>query len=69
MKERLRELQLQAAERRMKENEHRGVKDVESVKRQQAKKEQMEKMEQNQSRSQEGNLRVISQFSLISHLI
>ena len=49
----------EAAERRMKQNESRGIKDVESVKRQQAAKEQMEKMERNQTNS-EGGLRVIN---------
>ncbi len=53
-------MQLEAAERRMKESEGRGVKDVESVRRQQQKKEQMESLERNQARGgdTENNLRV-----------
>jgi small VCP/p97-interacting protein len=54
----MRQLQLEAAERRMRENEARGVKDVESVKRQQQKRDQLEKLERNQTRGDEGNLRV-----------
>ena len=53
----MRELQAQAAEKRMRENESKGIKDIESVRRQQAKKEQMDKMQNNQT-NQEGNLKV-----------
>ena len=44
-KERLRELQAQAAEKRMKENESKGIKNLEHVKQQQAKKEAQDKMD------------------------
>jgi len=54
IQERMRELQAQAAEKRMRENETRGIKNIDSVKRQQAKKDQLENLETNQS----GNLRV-----------
>lgn len=61
----MRELQAQAAEKRMKENESRGIKNIESVKRQQAIKEQMENMEQNQPKNDSGNLRVKRLFPQI----
>ena len=49
----------------MKENESRGVKDVESVRRQQQKKEQMESLERNQSRSDTGGgLRVSTVYGV-----
>ena len=50
----MRELQAQAAEKRMRENEKRGIKDLDSVKRQQVKKDQLENLQTNQS----GNLKV-----------
>lgn len=52
----MRRLQAEAAERRMRENETRGIKDIESVKRQQAKKEQYEKMtdQSNMNRNESG---------------
>ena len=56
-KERMRELQAQAAEKRMRENETKGIQNIESVKRQQAKKEQMESMANNANQS--GNLKVV----------
>jgi hypothetical protein len=50
-------LQAQAAEKRMKENESKGIKNLEHVRQQQAKKETQEKMESYQG-SNTGNLRV-----------
>lgn len=41
----LRELQAQAAEKRLRENAHKGIKDIEAVKRQQAKRDQRENLE------------------------
>jgi hypothetical protein len=51
---------LEAAERRMRETESRGVKDVESVRRQQQKKQLTENLEMRQPRGveNENNLRV-----------
>ena len=60
----MRELQAQAAEKRMRENETKGIKDLDSVKRQQAKREQNEKL-QNQYTSTDGNLRVIKLTNII----
>ncbi len=57
LKERLRELQAAAAEKRMRENESKGIKNLENVKRQQARKEEQEKLESYQG-SNSGNLRV-----------
>jgi hypothetical protein len=51
----MRELQAQAAEKRMRENETRGIQNIDSVKRQQAKKDQLETLQTNQT----GNLKVI----------
>ena len=47
----------EAAERRMRENEAKGIKNIESVKRQQLKRDQLNNM---QTASQDGNLKVIS---------
>jgi hypothetical protein len=46
----------EAAERRMRENEAKGIKNIESVKRQQLKRDQLNNM---QTASQDGNLKVI----------
>ena len=57
----MRELQAQAAEKRMRENETRGIKNIDNVKRQQAKKEQTENLQTNQS----GGLKVYFLFKLL----
>lgn len=64
----MRELQAQAAEKRMQENEKRGVKNVESVKRQQERKNQMENMEDNRIGSGSNNLRVQKSKSVKYHI-
>lgn len=56
----------QAAEKRFRENESRGVKNIESVKRQQKIKTEMEKMENFQSSEQ--GLKVILYFKLDNFL-
>ena len=55
----MRELQAQAIEKRLKENETRGIKDIESVKRAQARKEAQENLANANTPSQ-GGLRVSS---------
>lgn len=57
-KEQMRQLQAQAAEKRMKQTESRGIKNIESVKRQQAAKDQLESLQTNASRNDSGNMRV-----------
>ena len=61
----MRELQAQAAEKRMRENESKGIKNIDSVRRQQAKKEQMDNLQMNQSGNLKVILRKILHFKLI----
>lgn len=56
----MRELQAQAAEKRMRENDKRGIQNLESVRAKQERKNEMEKMQDNQIGS--NNLRVKSSF-------
>ncbi len=44
----MRKLQAEAAEKRIRENESKGIKNIESVKRQQQRKDQLENYERNQ---------------------
>ena len=53
----------EAAERRMRENEAKGIKNIESVKRQQLKRDQLNNM---QTASQDGNLKVILILFMLS---
>ncbi len=55
----MRQLQAEAAERRIKESENRGIKNVESVRRQQEKRNALEALEAKQgTSSNDGNLKV-----------
>ncbi|KAH8234645.1 hypothetical protein KR032_001130, partial [Drosophila birchii] len=62
-KEERRQQQLDAAEKRRQENEHRGIKNPDSVRRQQQRSEEMQRREEEAERQGQGqaNLRVIHQ--------
>ncbi|KAF4519216.1 hypothetical protein B566_EDAN015322 [Ephemera danica] len=49
-----RRLQLEAVEKRKQEQEHRGIKDPEKLKRQQQKKEELEKLEKDAAFNKQG---------------
>lgn len=61
-------MQEEAAERRRQENEHRGIKDIDKVRRQQEKAQEMERRELEAAKSGDGgpSLRVNDIFIIIS---
>ena len=67
--EKLRELQAAAAEKRIREIESKGIKDLDHLKRQQTKKEQTDRLQTSYSNSENGNLRVIFRFWCYQNII